>query len=304
MPCKEVLARMGKRATGALLLGPSLLLLTAFLVLPILFTVWVSLHSWDMLTPIGSMPWAAGANVQQLLTDPVFLAALRNTLLYAVGTAAIVIPLAVGLGLLLGPSRLRGAGTVRALLFLPYVIPNVAVAIVWGYILAPIYGPANALLQTLGIPAQAWLGAPREALASILLLNVWQTLGYYTVIVIAGLAEIPTDVHEAARIDGARWWQATWHVTLPLLRRALGFLIVILSINTLQVFAPVYILTQGGPINSTQTIVYHMWVTAFSYLQMGPASMMALVLLIVVLIVTYFELRMLGTVRRQRPEGG
>ena len=282
------------RVYTGLYLGPGLGLITLFIVIPILLTAWVSLHSWNMLTPFSQMPYVGLENYHQILRDPVFLSALRNTILYSVISVVIELPLALILGIFLFHTKVRGNRWVRTALFLPYVIPNVAVSIVWGYLYSPIYGPLNVVLSWLHIPAQPWLGSVHEALFSLIVLNLWQTVGYYTVIVLAGLTEIPQDYYEAASLDGATKWQETRHITLPLLRRAITFVVIILTINSLQVFAPVYILTQGGPANSTNVVVYDMYRTAFNYLNMGQASAMVFFLFVAILVMAIIELRFFG----------
>ena len=275
-------------------LAPSLGLIALFVVVPILLTAWVSFHSWNMLTPFSQMPYVGLSNYREILSDPVFLASLRNTFLYSLGSVIIELPLSLAIGIFLFQSKAWSSRAVRTLVFLPYVIPNVAVALVWGYLYSPIYGPLNQILEFLHIPGQPWLGSVHEALISLIILNLWQTVGYYTVIVMAGLTEIPKDYYEAAAIDGATRWRMTWDVTLPLLRRAITFIVIILTINSLQVFAPVYILTQGGPANSTDVVVYDMYRTAFNFLNMGQASAMAFVLFLAILVMAVLELRLLG----------
>lgn len=275
-------------------LSPGIGFIVLFVVIPILLTAWVSFHSWNMLTPFAKMPYVGVENYRQILSDPVFLAALRNTFLYSLISVAIVLPLSLTIGIFLFQTKVWASRLVRTLLFLPYVIPNVAVAIVWGYLYSPNYGPLNQILGFFHIPAQPWLGSVHEALISLVLLSLWQTVGYYTVIVLAGLTEIPKDYYEAASIDGASRWQTTRHITLPLLKRSITFIVIILTINSLQVFAPVYILTQGGPANSTNVVVYDMYRTAFNFLNMGQASAMAFILFLAILVMAIIELRLLG----------
>ncbi|MHB1955344.1 MAG: carbohydrate ABC transporter permease [Sulfobacillus sp.] len=284
----------GTRVYSGIYLGPGLGLIALFVVVPILLTAWVSFHSWNMLTPFSKMPYVGLRNYHEILGDPVFLAALRNTVLYSVISVVIELPLALMIGIFLFNTKVRGSRWVRTALFLPYVIPNVAVAIVWGYLYSPIYGPLNVVLSWLHLPTQPWLGSVHEALLSLIILNLWQTVGYYTVIVLAGLTEIPQDYYEAASLDGATRWQATRHITIPLLRRAITFIVIILTINSLQVFAPVYILTQGGPANSTNVVVYDMYRTAFNFLNMGQASAMVFILFLAILAMAAVELRLLG----------
>ncbi len=278
------------------LLTPGLGLLTLFVAVPILLTAWISLHRGSMAVPYSALQWVGLHNYGTIFAQATFRTALLNVFLYSLGNLAIILPLAILLGLFLYQTRVRGKQLIRTLLFLPYMIPTVAVAIVWGYLYEPQYGPLNQILGWLHLPAQDWLGSVHEALLSLVILNVWQTLGYYVVIVVAGLTEIPQEYYEAAAIDGASWFQRQWHVTLPLLRHTLAFVIVILSINTLQIFDPVYVLTQGSPVNSTNVVAYQMYVTAFNYGQAGTASAMAMVLLAVVLVLSLLQLRLFRSI--------
>jgi multiple sugar transport system permease protein len=278
------------------LVTPGLGLLTLFVAVPILLTAWISLHRGSMAVPYSDLQWVGLHNYGTIFAQATFRTALLNVFLYSLGNLAIILPLAILLGLFLYQTRIRGKQLMRTLLFLPYMIPTVAVAIVWGYLYEPHYGPLNQILGWLHIPPQDWLGSVHEALLSLIILNVWQTLGYYVVIVVAGLTEIPQEYYEAAAIDGASWFQQQRHVTLPLLRHTLAFVIVILSINTLQIFDPVYVLTQGSPVNATNVVAYQMYVTAFNYGQAGTASAMAMVLLAVVLVLSLLQLRLFRSV--------
>jgi multiple sugar transport system permease protein len=292
-----IMKRYRSRAVSTVgLLTPGLGLLTLFVAVPILLTAWISLHRGSMAVPYSALQWVGLHNYGTIFAQATFRTALLNVFLYSLGNLAIILPLAILLGLFLYQTRVRGKQLMRTLLFLPYMIPTVAVAIVWGYLYEPQYGPLNQILGWLHLPAQDWLGSVHEALLSLVILNVWQTLGYYVVIVVAGLTEIPQEYYEAAAIDGASWFQRQWHVTLPLLRHTLAFVIVILSINTLQIFDPVYVLTQGSPVNSTNVVAYQMYVTAFNYGQAGTASAMAMVLLAVVLVLSLLQLRLFRSI--------
>lgn len=285
-----------ERATSIGLLAPGFGLLVLFVMIPIVLTAWISLHSGSMLVSYGEMPWAGLRNYLLIFQQQIFRSALLNTFFYAVANLIIILPLAVILGIFLFQGTIRGRGVLRTLLFIPYMIPTVAVAIVWGYLYAPQYGPLNEILGWLHIPAQNWLASVQQAMWSLIILNVWQTLGYYVVIVIAGLTEVPREFYEAAAIDGASWLRQQIHITLPLLKRSLAFVTVILTINTLQIFDPVYVLTQGGPVNATDVVAFHMYQTAFNYGQAGLASAMAMVLLAVVLVLSLVQLRLFRSV--------
>jgi multiple sugar transport system permease protein len=289
--------RSGSKAVATVgFLTPGLGLLALFVVVPILLTAWISLHRGSMAVPYSQLEWVGLHNYAILFQQATFRTALVNVFLYSLTNLIIILPLALLLGMFLYQSTIRGKNTLRTVLFVPYMIPTVAVAIVWGYLYEPQYGPLNQILGWLHIPPQNWLGSVNEAMLSLVILNVWQTLGYYVVMVVAGLTEIPQEYYEAASIDGASWFQQQLFVTLPLLNRSLAFVFVILTINTLQIFDPVYVLTQGSPVNSTEVVAYQMYVTAFNYGQAGLASAMAMVLLAVVLFLSLLQLRLFRTI--------
>lgn len=277
-------------------LTPGLGLLSLFVLVPILLTAWISFHRGSMINAYDEMQWVGLKNYQTIFQQTTFTTSLLNVIMYSLANLVIVLPLALLLGMFLYQAKIRGKAVLRALLFLPYMIPTVAVAIVWGYLYAPQYGPLNQILGWFHLPAQDWLASIREAMLALVILNVWQTLGYYVIMVVAGLTEIPQEYYEAAAIDGASWWRKQVHITLPLLRRSLAFVFVILTINTLQVFDPIYVLTQGSPVNSTDVVAYQMYLTAFNYGQAGLASAMAMVLLALVLVLSLLQLRLFRSI--------
>jgi len=275
------------------LLSPGIGLLTLFVLLPILLTAWISLHAWSMYTPLSQMDFVGLANYKALLTDRTFMRGLTNTLVYSGLSIALILPLAFLVGQLLYRGLLGGKSALRAVVFLPYMIPTIAVAIIWGYLYAPLYGPLNQILGWFGVPPQAWLGSVNQAMISLVIFNVWQTLGYYTVLVLAGLTQIPAVYYEAAVIDGANGWQQTWRITLPLLRRTLLFVVIIAMINSVQVFDPVYVLTQGGPAGATTVLSYQVYKNAFEFGLAGKASSMAFVLFLVLVVAVAAVMRLL-----------
>lgn len=276
---------------GTILLTPGVGLILVFIALPILVTAWISLHHWSMFTPITRMDWAGLDNYGEVIFDPTFQQALINTFSYAALNIVITLPLALAVGIFLYRTRLRGRTVARSILFSTYMIPTIAVSIIWGYLYSPLYGPFNQILSWLGIPAQGWLGSVGQAMLSLVFFNVWQTLGYYTVLVIAGLTQIPQDYYDSSSIDGAGTLAQTRYITIPLLRRTLVFVVVIAAINTLQVFDPVYALTQGGPSTATNVLAYHIYHNAFDFGRAGLASAMAMLLLVALGVVVSFFLR-------------
>ena len=274
-------AQQGRRGAAALFLSPALLVIGAFVGVPILLTAWISLHEWSMYTSFGDMRWVGLSNYSSLWDSGDFRATLWHTVLYGAMVVGITLPLAFLLSLLLYFPTVRGRYAVRTILFATYVIPTVAVALVWSNLYAPGYGPLDQMLSAVGLPPVGWISDPDVALFSLALFNVWQMLGYYTVLLVAGLTQIPGDVYEAARVDGAGRFRQTVSITIPLLRRTLVFVGLIAVINAVQVFDPVYLLTQGGPSNATNTLTFDIQRTAFQFGLAGQASAMALTLLLV-----------------------
>lgn len=285
--------RLHEGRWAALLLSPSLGVIVAFIFTPIALTFWISLHRWSMLTPFGSMKWAGLSNYRGLWHDQDFRAALTNTLIYVGAVVAITVPLSLFIGMLLYFPRTHGRGLARTVLFATYVIPTVAVTITWSALYAPNYGPIARMFHLVGLSPPAFLSSPSSALMSLVAFNVWQMLGYYTILVIAGLTQIPGELYEVARIDGAGFFRQAFSITLPLLRRTTMFVILIAIINAVQVFDPIYILTQGGPINSTNVISFDIQRTAFTYGFAGQASAMAFSLLIVLVAIATILLRVM-----------
>ncbi len=263
------------------MLGPGLAIVTVFVIVPILLTAWISVHDWSMFTPLTRMDFVGFDNYREILSDRTFRQAVVNTAAYTVLSVALIVPLALGTGMLLNSARLRGRTALRTILFATYMIPTVAVAIIWSGLYEPQYGPINQVLQGVGLPPQAWLGSVDLALISLVIFNVWQLLGYFAVLFLAGLMQIPSDLYEAAALDGAGAVRQATHITVPLLRRTTTFVVIISAINSVQVFDPIYVLTQGGPANSTNVLSYHIYRTAFDFGSAGRASAMAFIMLAV-----------------------
>ncbi|GAA4287540.1 sugar ABC transporter permease [Georgenia daeguensis] len=277
-------------------LSPALILICAFVVLPMALTFWISLHRWSMFTPLTEMEFVGADNYRSVLASGTHLAALRNTIVYVGLSAAVTIPLAFLLALLLYFPGLRGRGLVRVLLFSTYVVPTVAIVIIWSNLYAPGYGPIDNLLALAGIDSPGWLSNPQSALFSLVVFNVWQMLGYYVVLLVAGLTQIPEEIYEAARLDGAGPVRQTVSITVPLLRNTLVFVLLMTIINSIQVFDPVYLLTQGGPVDSTNVLSFDIQRTAFQFGLAGEASAMAFSLLVLLAVVAGM---LVGSARRR-----
>lgn len=267
------------------LLAPALAAIALFFALPVVAGFALSFTDFDLyaLADPRQARFVGLRNYLRLLADPVFWRALGNTLLYVLvgGPLALAASLA---GALLIHSRLaRWRGLFRTVYFAPVVTTIVAVAIVWRYLYHPRYGLIGHLLGLFGLPPIDWLGNPRWALFAIVLLNVWRTFGYGLVIFVAGLAAIPESLYEAARLDGASWWQQFTRITLPLLRPTLLFVSVLTSVGLFQLFAEPYVMTRGGPLNATLSIALYMYQQGFRWWNLGQAAAIAFVLFALIL---------------------
>lgn len=271
-------------------LGAPLAHLVVFSFGPVLFTFWLALHRWDLLEP--DRPFVGLANFSQLAGDPLFWLTLRNTALYVL---YVPVTMALALALALYLNRRRGGERLlRAAAFLPYVTSTVAIAMVWQWIFNPDAGLLNRALGAAGLGPFDWLGSPRTALAAIAAVTVWTQIGYQMVVLLAGLQGIPRSYLDAALVDGASPWQRFRYVTLPLLRPVLLFVLVTGVIAGFQVFTLVYIMTEGGPLHSTDVLVYRIYQTAWEFLRFGEASAMAVVLFGLLLALTVIQFRLLG----------
>jgi ABC-type sugar transport system permease subunit len=286
--------RIGRKSlAGYAFIAPAMVFLLVFALGPFLFTIWVSLHQWNMLTPVEDMPWRGLDNYRYLLTeDPLFRETFRNTVTFAIANVVISVILALAVALLLnGPIRFRAFW--RAAFFIPYVTVPVAVAIVWRAMLNSRYGMVNTLFDMAHFREQPFLDSVSQALPTVIGVAVWQGIGYYMIIFLAGLQAIPGDLYEAGKIDGATTWRLFWSITLPLLRPTLLFVVVVNTLSSLQVFDLPFILTEGGPVNSTNTLVLYMYDTAFRFLRMERATAMAVMLFGVIFVITLIQLRLL-----------
>jgi len=271
---------------GWLFMLPSALFFLLFFIAPFLFIVYVSFHNWNILTPMTPAGWS---NYTALLQDSTFQKVAFNTALYTIGSLVFIPPLGLAIAVLLN-AKVRLQGLWRTLFFSPALISQVALALIWGALLNPEFGPINNVLISFGISPQQWLSSPSEVLWVIVAITAWQSMGYYAVIYLAGLQGVPKDLTDAARIDGAGSWLSFWHVTFPQLRETNTFVWIILTINSLQIFIPIYVLTGGGPNEASNSILLHIYNQAFQYLTLGPASAMSVVLFVAILIVSVVEI--------------
>jgi len=271
-----------------LYLLPTIIGLLLFSAGAVAASFFMSFTQWDIVSP---PEWAWLDNYITLWHSDLFWEVFRNTLYFIL----LVVPLSVACSLalaLVANTGLKGITFFRTAYFLPVVSSMIAVALVWSWIYNPEYGLLNYLLQLLfGVRGPAWLDSTSWALPAMAIVTVWKGLGYSMVIFLAGLQNIPQDLYHAATIDGAGVWKRFRHITLPMLSPTTFFVIVITLINSFQVFEQTYVLTKGGPANSTLTMSYYIYQNAFQYFQMGKAAAISYVLFAAVFTVTLVQFR-------------
>lgn len=266
---------------------PDLLGLGLFVVAPILGAFYISLHDW---TGIGDRTWAGVANYETLVTDAAFRESLKITAIYTVCFVPLLFVLSLGLALLVNQG-LRLTGFFRSAFFAPFMVSLVVASIVWSFMLQDPAGAINSILGLFGVAPQPWLGSTRLALASVVLVTLWQSVGYSMILFLTGLQDIPRVYYEAAVIDGAGAWRQFRSITLPLLRPTSVFVLVISLIGALQLFDPIFVMTGGGPAGSTTTAVFYIYETAFEFLQLGYASALSVVLFLLIFVISLVQLR-------------
>jgi multiple sugar transport system permease protein len=277
--------------TPYLFLLPGLLLFVAFRLYPLLDGLRLSFTNARL--GRAQYAWVGLANYQRLLDDTRFHASLWNTVFYTVASTLPI--LAIPLLLALALNRGVGLTTIlRSAFFFPFTLSVVTVGLTWLWLLDPVVGPFNYYLRTAGVPVRSWLADPATAMWAIILTTVWWVAGYYLVIYLAGLQDIPRELYEAAAIDGAGGWTSFWAITLPLLRPVLLFVFVTHIIGSFQIFGQVFILTQGGPGDATRTVVQHLYETAFqNFFHFGSATAMAWVLFTIIVGFSLLQFRLL-----------
>lgn len=268
---------------------PSAVALAAFTLWPILQALWISLHDWSFLTDVRA--FVGLANYVELLGDGRFWNAMRVTAVYSLLSVPLQVLIALTIALALN-ERIRGRAVLRAAYFLPVVSSLAIMAIVWTFLLDPNVGTVGGWMRDLGMRRVAFLREPALALPAVVAVGLWKNLGFSMVILLAGLQGIPREHYEAASIDGAGRWQRFRHVTVPGLRHTLLFVVVISVIASLQVFDQVYVMTRGGPLFATESLVTYMFHQGFDLFRMGYASSVATVLFVLILAVSAVQLRM------------
>ena len=279
---------MSARLAGWLFAGPALLVIALFFGVPVLAALALSLTDFDIyaLADIDNLRFVGLGNYIALLQNPLFWKALGNTFYFVLVGVPLSIAASLGAALLLHSKVARMRPFFRTALFAPVVTTVVAVAVIWRYLFHTSYGMVNWGLSSLGIAPVDWLGDPAWAMPTIILFAVWKNFGYNMIIFLAGLQAIPEDLYEAARIDGASGWRQFRHVTLPMLGPVLLLVGILTMAGYFQMFAEPYVMTQGGPLQSTVSVLYLMYEEGFKWWNLGNASAVAFLLFILMTAVT------------------
>jgi len=274
--------------------APALVLIVVFFLGPVLAAVGLSFTDFDLyaLADPRAARWVGLRNYGRVLREPLFWQALRNTLYFALVGGPLTIGASLGAALLVDSCAPRWKATARTVFFAPFVTTLVAVAIVWRYLYHPRYGLLNYLLGLVHVEPIDWLGNPHWAMPAIILMATWKNFGYNMLICIAGLQSIPRDLYEAASLDGASAWQRFRHVTLPMLAPTLFFVVVVTMIGYLQLFTEPYVMTQGGPLRATTSLVLYMYEEGFRWWRLGVAAAIAFLLFALIVAFTMVQRRL------------
>lgn len=274
---------------GYLFILPALIGFIGFILLPFLISFILSFTEWDFISGLSGIKFVGLANFKELLGDVWFTDSLKNNIIFTVT----VVPISLILGLILAVLIQKYtyiSNWIKVMIFMSYISSVVAIAVVWMVLLQPAYGPVNQFLNSIGIinPPQ-WLADMKWALPTLILITIWQGIGYYVVIYIGGLNSISESIYEAAEIDGANFWMRIWNISIPLVSPTTFFLAITGIIGSFKVFDLVSVLTEGGPGTSTTVLAYYIYRSAFKYNRMGYASAIAWIVFIIIFVITIVQ---------------
>ena len=271
---------------GWAFISPTVVLIGLFGLVPLVWAFILSFEQNDLISP-GK--WVGLRNYRKLLHDPQFSNSVRNTVIYTL----VFVPVCVFGSLLVAAAlnrKIRGMTFYRLAVFIPVVTSTVATATMFNWLLDPDFGLVNAALHKIGVGNQGFFRDPHQALMSIVGMTVWGWLGFGVIIYLAALQSVPADLLEAAAIDGCTRWRAFWRVEVPLLAPTTLFLVIWLTINSLQLFDEIFVTTKGGPVGSTTVVVYYLYEQAFQFFNGGYASAVAFALFLAILVITVIQL--------------
>lgn len=271
---------------GFLFILPAMIPLLVFWVLPVLLSVALSFTDWDMMSE--EIGFRGLKNFTSLLRDQKFMEAMKNTLVFAVGSTVPTIVLGMLIALIMNGAR-KGTNLYRTIIFAPYITPMVAVSVVWSWIFEPRVGILNMLMRILGLPESQWLQSSSTAMLSVLIVTIWKSLGWTMIFYMEAIRKVPQSLLEAAEMDGANGFWKFRKITLPMISPTTFFLVIMSTISSLQAYDQIQILTQGGPAGATRTLLYFYYQEAFRNFDTGKASAVALVLVFITVILSLVE---------------
>ena len=285
-------SRLRQLRVPGLFLLPALVIFTAFVIYPILGSLYYSLTDWDGLAP--SLHFVGLTNFQRLFSDPTVFINVRNTLVFAAGVMVVQNGIALVLAVILD-GFLRRLTFLRVLFLIPAMFSALAIGYTWSYIYSPVFGFLDTLLNKIGLGAwqQDWLGNPHLTLASLIFTNSWEFMGLSMVIFLAGLQAVPTELYEAANIDGTSGWQRFRHITFPLIAPAVTINVVLTMIGSMKTFDLIFVMTNGGPGNASETLALRIYNEAFNLNHFGYATAVGIVMSLFILGLSVLNLRLL-----------
>lgn len=282
---------MWNRLRPYVMVAPAIIVFSIFFIYPIFYMIYLSMHAWDFISP--DKDFVGIENFTELLDSREFRQVLNNSLSYTLFTVSLTTVISLFLAMWLNRKGMF-YGIVQGAIFSPHIISLVSVSLVWMWLMDPQFGLLNWFLELLGMQKLEWLSSPKSSLGSLVLVAVWKGVGFNTLVFIAGLQSIPKDMFEAAALDESGRWRTFYKITLPMLSPTLFFLVIINMIGSFQVFETIAIMTQGGPVNSTNTLVFYIYQYGFRFFKIGYASAAGVVLLAVVGLLTLFYFKLLS----------
>lgn len=274
------------------MVAPSIIIFSMFFIYPIFYMIYLSFYDWNFVSP--EKTFVGLQNFKDLLTDEDFRQVLSNTTVYTLLTVALTTGLSLLLALWLNRKGIFHA-FVQGAIFSPHIISLVSISLLWSWLMDPEYGLLNWVIGLFGFEKLQWLSHPGTSLVSLVIVAVWKGIGYNTLVFIAGLQSIPADIYEAAALDQSKPWTTFRRIILPMLSPTIFFLVIINMIGSFQVFETIAIMTQGGPVNSTNTLVYYIYENGFRFFKIGYASAAGVILLAIVGLLTIVYFRLLSS---------
>jgi multiple sugar transport system permease protein len=283
--------RLEQAIVGYAFVLPDLIGLLVFIVGPMVMALVISLTDWKL---VGEPQFIGLRNYATIFKDPKFGASLGRTIIYTISFVPVVYTLSLGMAVLL-TRRSRSNFFFRTIYFMPVAMSLVVAGVIWRFMFEPGTGLINEILGAVGLPTSQWTGSVQTAMLSVIIVSVWKSAGYFMIILLAGIQDIPSDYIEAAQIDGANRNQVFWGIILPLLKPTSFFVLVILTINALQAFDQIYVMTRGGPAQATYTLLMYTYEKAFREWNFGYAAAMSVALFAMIFVLTLIQVRYFRT---------